>query len=199
MRYLDALLWQVKFKSVFRICGRCFKTSVKEDKKLAVCSCSEVCVPSLFTSNEEWEWSLWTSDTYTLFLTLGVHVQRGLQYFTWFVCLSDCLCVNTYSRTTGYEVANERHQLLHNYANLKNEKEIFLKRLRSRDMPSKQAKKPICIIELGLLRPDPLALCILKAQEVPTKGVISNPTCCLIVYIASLCQTLCEPLAWRRV
>ena len=36
------------------------------------------------------------------------------------VCLSVCLCVDAYSGTTGYGVANERYQRLHNYPNLKN-------------------------------------------------------------------------------
>ena len=45
------------------------------------------------------------------------------------------LSVDTYSGTTGYEVANERHQWVQNYANPKNKRAFFLKRLRSRDMP----------------------------------------------------------------
>ena len=45
------------------------------------------------------------------------------------------VCVDAYSGTTGYEVANERYQRLQNYANLKIYEAIFQKRLRSRDMP----------------------------------------------------------------
>ena len=48
-----------------------------------------------------------------LFLTLGVHVQRGLRYL---VCVSVCLCVcvsvYAYSRTAGKEAAYERYQHL---------------------------------------------------------------------------------------
>ena len=40
-------------------------------------------------------------------LTLGAHAQRGLQYL---VCVSVCLSVYDYSRTTGYEAAYERYQ-----------------------------------------------------------------------------------------
>ena len=47
--------------------------------------------------------------------------------------VSVCVCVDAYSRTTGYEVAH--YQRLQNYASLKNERANFLKRLRSRDMP----------------------------------------------------------------
>ena len=58
-------------------------------------------------------------------------------YSTWSVCV--CLSVrpsvSSYSCTTGFEVANERYQRLQNYASLKKKKAIFLKRLRSRDMP----------------------------------------------------------------
>ena len=38
-------------------------------------------------------------------------------YSSWFVCL--CVCVDTVSDITGYEVANERYQRLQNYTNLK--------------------------------------------------------------------------------
>ena len=34
-----------------------------------------------------------------ILLTLGAHAQRGLQYL---VCVSVCLSVHDYSRTTGY-------------------------------------------------------------------------------------------------
>ena len=34
-----------------------------------------------------------------ILLTLGAHAQRGLQYL---VCVSVCLSVYDYSRTTGY-------------------------------------------------------------------------------------------------
>ena len=50
------------------------------------------------------------------------------------VCLSVCLSVDDYSRTTGYEAAYERYQQLPCYKGMKNNVAILLKRLRSRDM-----------------------------------------------------------------
>ena len=50
------------------------------------------------------------------------------------VCLSVCLSVYFYSRTTGYEAAYERHQQIQCYKSRKNNVAILLKRLRSRDM-----------------------------------------------------------------
>ena len=50
------------------------------------------------------------------------------------VCLSVCLCVDDYSRTTGYEAAYERYQQLQCYKGMKINVAILLKRLRSRDM-----------------------------------------------------------------
>ena len=50
------------------------------------------------------------------------------------VCLSVCLFVDDYSRTTGYEAAYERYQQLQCYKGMKNNVAILLKRLRSRDM-----------------------------------------------------------------
>ena len=51
------------------------------------------------------------------------------------VCLSVCLAVYDYSRTTGYEAAYERYQQLqcYNYKGKKNTVAILLKRLSSRD------------------------------------------------------------------
>ena len=69
------------------------------------------------------------------------------------VCLSVCLFVYYYSRTTGYEAAYERYQQIQCYKGRKNNVAILLKRLRSRDMARKQAKKPICIMSTGLPRP----------------------------------------------
>ena len=63
-------------------------------------------------------------DTY---LTLGAHAQRGLR--TWsvrlFVCLSVCLSVYAYSRSTGYEAAYERYQQLEGYESMKIKKGDF--------------------------------------------------------------------------
>ena len=50
------------------------------------------------------------------------------------VCLSVCLFVYYYSRTTGYEAAYERYQQIQCYKGRKNNVAILLKRLRSRDM-----------------------------------------------------------------
>ena len=50
------------------------------------------------------------------------------------VCLSVCLSVYDYSRTTGYEVAHERYQQIQCYKGKKKNVAILLKRLRSRDM-----------------------------------------------------------------
>ena len=69
------------------------------------------------------------------------------------VCLSVCLFVSDYSRTTGYEVAYERYQQIQCYKSRINNVAILLKWLRSRDMAWKQAKKPICIMSTGLPRP----------------------------------------------
>ena len=50
------------------------------------------------------------------------------------VCLSVCLSVHDYSRTTGYEAAYERYQHLQCYEGKKKNVAILLKRLRLRDM-----------------------------------------------------------------
>ena len=50
------------------------------------------------------------------------------------LCLSVCLFVSDYSRTTGYEAAYERYQQIQCYKGRKNNVAILLKRLRSRDM-----------------------------------------------------------------
>ena len=60
--------------------------------------------------------------------------MRSEGYSSWSVCLSVCLSVDDYSRTTGYEAAYERYQQLQCYKGMKNNVAILLKRLRSRDM-----------------------------------------------------------------
>ena len=69
------------------------------------------------------------------------------------VVLCVCLSVHAYSLITGYEAAYERYQHLQCHKGTRNKLAILLKRLRSRDMARKQAKKPICIMSTGLPRP----------------------------------------------
>ena len=66
--------------------------------------------------------------------------MRSEGYGTWSVCLS----VHASSCTTGYGAANEWYQWVVNNEKIDIDVAIFLKRLRSRDMASKQAKKPTC-------------------------------------------------------
>ena len=64
----------------------------------------------------------------TSLLTLGAHVQRGLQYLVCVsVCMSVCLFVYDYSCTTGYEAAYEQYQPLQWYKGMKNNVRILLK------------------------------------------------------------------------
>ena len=82
--------------------------------------------------------------------------MRSEGYSSCSVCLSVCLSVYDYSRTTGYEAAYtmyERYQQLQCDKGKKMNVAILLKRLRSRVMACKQAKKPICIMSTGLPRP----------------------------------------------
>ena len=81
-------------------------------------------------------------------LTLGACAARVTV-----VVLSVCLFVYDYSSTSGYEAAYKRYQQLQCYKGTKTNVAIWLKRLRSRDMARKQAKKPICIMSTGLPRP----------------------------------------------
>ena len=60
----------------------------------------------------------------TQLLTIGAHAQRGLRYF---VCLSVCLCVYTYSRTTGNEAGDEQYQQLQNSKRSTNKNGDFAK------------------------------------------------------------------------
>ena len=64
-----------------------------------------------------------------------------------------CLFVYDYSHTTGYGAAYERYQPLQWYKGMKNDVGIFLKRLCSRDMVLKQAKRAIFIMSTGLPGP----------------------------------------------
>ena len=59
----------------------------------------------------------------------------------------------------------------------------------------KQVNKSQLQISTGLPRPRPLALCILKAQEVShNEGHVSTPACYLLLSVATPCQTLSELL-----
>ena len=76
-----------------------------------------------------------------------------------------CVCVDAYSGTTGYEVANERYQRLQNYANLK---KIL------GDFPERTAFERYAVNmhnRAGLPRTDLPTLRTLEAQEVTTEGV----------------------------
>ena len=66
--------------------------------------------------------------------------MRSEGYSSRSVCLSVCLFVYDYSRTTGYEAAYERYQHLQCYKGMKINAATLLKRLRSGDMAGKQAK-----------------------------------------------------------
>ena len=69
--------------------------------------------------------------------------MRSESYSSRSVCLSVCLFVSDYSRTTGYEAAYERYHQLQCYKGRKINVAILLKRLRSRDIV-KTSEKPIC-------------------------------------------------------
>ena len=60
--------------------------------------------------------------------------MRSERYSSRSVCLSVCLSVYDYSRTTGYEAAYERYQHLQCYKGKKTNVAILLKQLRLRDM-----------------------------------------------------------------
>ena len=58
-------------------------------------------------------------------LGLGLGLGLSMVYSSWSVCLSVCPSVYDYSRTTGYEAANERYQQLQCYKGMKNNVAIF--------------------------------------------------------------------------
>ena len=66
--------------------------------------------------------------------------MRSEGYSSRYVCLSVCLFVSIYSRTTGYEAAYERYQQIQCYKGRKNNVAILLKRLRSREMGENKLK-----------------------------------------------------------
>ena len=65
---------------------------------------------------------------------LGLCVCLSIDTIVSMVCLSVCLSVYDYSRTTAYEASYERCQQLQCYKGKKNNVAILPKRLRSRDM-----------------------------------------------------------------
>ena len=79
--------------------------------------------------------------------------MRSEGYSSRSVCLSVCLSVDDYSRTTGYEEAYERYQQLQCYKGKNINVAILLKRLRSEIWRENKLKKPICILSTGLSRP----------------------------------------------
>ena len=66
--------------------------------------------------------------------------MRSEGYSSRSVCLSVCLFVSNYSRTTGYEAAYERYQQIQCYKGRKINVAILLKPLRSRDMRENKLK-----------------------------------------------------------
>ena len=97
--------------------------------------------------------------------------MRSEGYSSRSVCLC-VLCVRDYSRTTGYEAAYERYQQLQCHKGLKNNVAILLKPLRSGDMASKEAKKPICIMSTGLPRTR-LARSALRGRMMLLRGYVA--------------------------
>ena len=77
--------------------------------------------------------------------------MRSEGYSSRSVCVSVCLFVHDYSRTTGYEAAYERYQHLQCHKGTKTKLAILLKRLRSRDIvkTSEKAKMPSLSINGG--------------------------------------------------
>ena len=74
---------------------------------------------------------------------------------------SVCLSVTTFSATTRNETTKQRYQRVHRYTYNCCVQKLW------------QVNKPIC--KLAQAPPRPLALCILKAQGVTTKGMYRLP------------------------
>ena len=109
--------------------------------------------------------------------------MRSEGYSTWSVCVS----VTTFSDTMRNKLAQKKTHWFHLEV-------IFIKTLHSKVMPWKPSEQANMLINTGLPRPVPLALCILMAQEVTTKGVYQH-TRMLSTAVATPCQTLIELLA----
>ena len=68
-------------------------------------------------------------------LTLGTHVQRGLQYLVCVsVCLSVCLSVTTFSAATRNETVKKRYQRVQCHTDFIFKMAILVKMLRSKVM-----------------------------------------------------------------
>ena len=109
---------------------------------------------------------------------------------------SVCLFVSNYSRTTGYEAAYERYQQLQCHKGKKKNVAILLKRLRSRDMACKQAKKPICIMSTGLPRPG-LARSVHRGPIKFLRGYVTKSSAA--VNPLTITQLACERYIARTV
>ena len=83
-----------------------------------------------------------------------------------------CVCVDAYSGTTGYEVANERYQRLQNYANLN----IYEAETTAFERYAvKTSQKANMHNSAGLPRTDRPTPRPVEAQEVTTEGVYRLP------------------------
>ena len=82
---------------------------------------------------------------------------------------SVCLSVTTFSPSTRNKTAKKQYQLVHCHTGFISKMAILVKRLRSKVMAANMQ------ISTGSPRPRLLALCILKAQEVTTKGMYRLP------------------------
>ena len=119
--------------------------------------------------------------------------MRSEGYSTWSVCPSVCLSITTFSATTCSKPAKKQQQLVQRYTDLFLNMTIFSNYCALKLWREKPSERANMVISTGLLpRPGPLALCILNAHEVTTKGVYRLPHaiyCC-----SSPCQTLRELL-----
>ena len=86
-------------------------------------------------------------------------------------CLSVCLFVDDYSRTTGYEAAYERYQQLQCYKGMKNSGD-FAEMTAFERYGVKTSERANMQISTGLPRP---ALRTLEAPEIVTQGEYRLP------------------------
>ena len=87
-----------------------------------------------------------------------------------------CVCVDAYSGTTGYEVANERYQRLQNYIREpENQLGDFPETTAFERYAVKTSEKANMHNRAGLPRTDRPTPRTLEAQEVTTEGVYRLP------------------------